>query len=250
MNKYLKYLINPPHPITVLLVGCGGTGSLILELLGRIHLALLSQEKPGLFVTVLDGDVVSEANVGRQLFTKSEIGSYKAICSIERINRFYGTNWIGVNQHFDIYAGGTIDYSHNLIISCVDNVKTRKQIDCFLKTTSSDIIEQYKTLAWIDTGNSFDSGQVVMGSKLIEIPTIVDMFPNWKESEKNKPSCTLAQAIGIQDLMINQTIATITAQLLWDMVSGKTLSWSGAFVNLKSENPIRKIPFNNPNLNL
>src|ERR1700753_2921679 len=91
-----NYLINPPNPITVNLIGAGGTGSQMLTALARINHALLNLNHPGLMVTVFDDDKVSEANLGRQLFAETEIGFYKSVVLVNRINVFFGTSWKAV----------------------------------------------------------------------------------------------------------------------------------------------------------
>lgn len=58
-----SYLINPQHPVTVHLIGAGGTGSQVLEALARMDAALIRLGHPGLYVTVFDADEVSESNI-------------------------------------------------------------------------------------------------------------------------------------------------------------------------------------------
>lgn len=63
-----NYLVNPLHPVTVNLIGGGGTGSQILTSLARLDVTLRSLDHPGLHVTLYDPDTVSQSNIGRQLF--------------------------------------------------------------------------------------------------------------------------------------------------------------------------------------
>ena len=69
-------LINPTNPITVNLIGAGGTGSQVLTALARMNYALAELNHAGLSVRLWDDDVISEANLGRQLFAESELGLY------------------------------------------------------------------------------------------------------------------------------------------------------------------------------
>ena len=69
-----RYLLNPRHPVTVFVIGAGGTGSQVITNLARMSMALQALGHPGLHVTVFDPDTVSQANIGRQLFTGTEQG--------------------------------------------------------------------------------------------------------------------------------------------------------------------------------
>ena len=86
-------LISPTNPISVNLIGAGGTGSQMLTALARMNHALTELNHAGLSVRLWDDDVITEANLGRQLFAESELGLYKSVALINRINRFFGTSW-------------------------------------------------------------------------------------------------------------------------------------------------------------
>lgn len=88
-----RYLLNPHHPVTVFVIGAGGTGSQVATNLARISIALQALGHPGLHLTVFDPDTVTEANIGRQLFSESELGLNKAVALVTRINRFFGFSW-------------------------------------------------------------------------------------------------------------------------------------------------------------
>ena len=95
-----SYLMSPQHPVTVNLIGAGGTGSQELTCLARLDTALRGLGHPGLFVTLYDPDTVTEANIGRQLFGPSDLGQNKAQCLVTRINNFFGNDW---KAQADIY---------------------------------------------------------------------------------------------------------------------------------------------------
>ena len=88
-----NYITNPRHRVTVNLIGAGGTGSQVVGALARMDYALYKLGHPGLSVTIIDDDIVTEANIGRQLFSASDIGLSKANVLATRINSFYGTVW-------------------------------------------------------------------------------------------------------------------------------------------------------------
>ena len=70
-----RYLLNPRHPVTVFVIGAGGTGSQVITNLARMSMALQALGHPGLHVTVFDPDTVSQANIGRQLFSENGTGT-------------------------------------------------------------------------------------------------------------------------------------------------------------------------------
>src|SRR5580704_15961927 len=80
-----NYLINPTNPVSVNLIGAGGTGSQVLSALARINHSLIALNHPGISVRVFDNDIVTSANLGRQLFSASELGLNKAVALINRI---------------------------------------------------------------------------------------------------------------------------------------------------------------------
>ena len=99
-----SYLINPQHPVTVNVIGAGGTGSQVLTCLARLDTALRGLGHPGLFVTVYDSDTVTEANIGRQLFSPSDTGLNKAQCLVTRVNNFFGNGWRAGQHHHHLHG--------------------------------------------------------------------------------------------------------------------------------------------------
>ena len=85
--------MNPQHPVTVNIIGAGGTGSQVLTGMARLDVTLRALGHPGLFVTVYDPDIVTDANIGRQLFGPSDLGLNKSQCLVTRINNFFGNDW-------------------------------------------------------------------------------------------------------------------------------------------------------------
>ena len=238
-----NYLLSPTHRVTVNLVGVGGTGSQVLTALARIDCGLRSLGHPGLHVTAYDPDTVTEANIGRQLFSMPDIGLNKAMILVTRINQFFGNDWTAVPEPFDNKQQA------NITISCVDNIKSRLQIAKQLSTSNKGY-DYNKRLYWIDFGNTVNSGQVVVGSlnniqqpktrKHTTIPrlnTITELFNLKTVKEKDSgPSCSLAEALNKQDLFINSTLANLGCGLLWKMITTGTLEHQGLFLNLESMN--------------
>jgi PRTRC genetic system ThiF family protein len=94
MHTIHPYLLR--RTIKVAVVGCGGTGSALVGGLPHLHQALIACGHPsGLAVTVIDGDRISAANCVRQPFSASEIGLFKSVVLINRLNLFLGTRLAG-----------------------------------------------------------------------------------------------------------------------------------------------------------
>ncbi len=247
-----QYFLSPEHPITVKVIGCGGSGSQMLQALARINVSLVALGHPGIVVQAWDPDKVSEANLGRQLFSKADLDQYKAKILVERINRFYGFNWQSFPMKWDEQAYNDKCFA-NLIVSCVDNVESREKIH-WIKKAAHNRPEPFSVpVYWLDLGNSQTSGQIVLGTfgevkqpkgakgTVKTLPTILDLFPDMKKFDKvDAPSCSLAEALGKQDLFINSILAQYGAQLIWKMFRNLKLEYHGLFVNLEnlSTNPI------------
>lgn len=217
------------QPIRIDLIGCGGTGSQFLSTLARMHLALRSLGHPhGICLTAHDPDTVSEANVGRQLFAPSDVGTNKATVLINRLNMYYGLDWEASPGRYDEYR-----YDPHIIISCVDSRAARRDIQRRFK--------KFRTAAyWLDTGNRSTDGQIILGNNLSAsddnfLPTAPTLFPEIVDPSLDRndgPSCSLAEALDKQDLLINQAVATFGAQLIWSLFRRGEIEHHGFFVNL------------------
>lgn len=109
----------------VVVVGAGGTGSALLPNLARLHHAMLELGHPGgIDCTVYDDDTVSETNVGRQGFYPADVGGYKALLLVNRLNVLMGTRWVAVPRKLAASEAVHAD----LVIGCVDTRAARKAI--------------------------------------------------------------------------------------------------------------------------
>lgn len=252
-----SYLTNPQHPVTVNLIGAGGTGSQVLTCLARLDVTLRALGHPGLFVTLYDPDIVSESNIGRQLFGYSDMGLGKATCLITRINNFFGNNWRAVPALFPTTPKEIErDQLANITITCTDNIKSRLDMANLLKAIPQNNYTDHTTpLYWMDFGNSQHSGQVIMGtipktikqpaSKLYKtVPSLKTItqyvkYSAVKESDSG-PSCSLAEALEKQDLFINSTLAQLGCNILWKMFREGMIEHHGLYLNLATMkvNPI------------
>lgn len=128
MKRYLKNMealsaeeIYKLNNSKVCVVGCGGLGGYIIEMLGRIGVG---------YITIVDGDIFDETNLNRQLVSHTKnIGLSKSLETKKRMKL--------VNPHIQIKALNTIlDESnsisilkgHDVIVDALDNIKTRQII--------------------------------------------------------------------------------------------------------------------------
>lgn len=246
-----KEILQPYNPVTINLIGAGGTGGQVLTALARMNQALVTLNHPGLMVRVFDDDIVSKANLGRQLFTTAELGLYKSVALINRINRFFGTNWKAVTEKYDNHCSGNGDGAWATItIGCVDTVQARVEIAEVLKKLNKSMGNRRdQPLYYMDFGNSRETGQVILSTigKIIQpaskqyrtidsLPMVTDEFGdllNASEAGDNTPSCSLAEALTKQDLFINSALANVGASLLWQLFREGMLFNRGFFLNLK-----------------
>lgn len=247
MRHYLaQYLANSTHKITVALVGCGGTGSHMLNKLAMINQALISLNRPGLHVTVYDDDIVSSHNVGRQLFSAADVGHNKAVLLTTRVNRHYGTGWEAIPLRYD---GNTAGDTRNITVSCVDTVLSRSVISEHLSKNATPRVVG-KPFYWLDIGNNYNTGQAILGTVgYVEQPgskypgvlsTFFDEYPGASD-DNEAPSCSAYESLTRQGLFINSILANYGAMLLWDLLYNYFTDYRGVYVNL-SEMKTSKIP--------
>lgn len=239
----MKHYLHPAlanKAVKILLVGGGGSGSRMLENLMNLHRAMLALGHPyGLDVTLLDDDRVSPANVGRQAFYPTDVGSYKAITLINRANMAMGdTRWSAAVGRLTTKATGI--GSFDMVIGAVDNRAARLAILRCLERTSGG--KRY----YLDLGNMSSSGQVVLGEVTggkrktddeWRLPHIGEMFPELIDrtldrEDDDTPSCSLAEALEKQSLYVNPAVSVFASNLLWQLFTAGEIENHGAFINL------------------
>lgn len=247
-----SYLLSPYHPVTVHVIGAGGTGSQVATNLARMDMALRALGHPGLHVTVFDPDTVSEANIGRQLFSASEIGLNKAVVLVTRINRFFGGTWTAESRRYPVRKAGKDDKGRwaNIIITCTDNIRSRLDLWRLLKNSRNvTATNQTTPFYWMDFGNAQFTGQVLVGTirdkiaqpsskEFIAMPKMnvitEEVSYSTLRDTDSAPSCSLAEALYKQDLFVNSTLAQAGCEILWKMIhEGRTL-YRGAYLNMET----------------
>lgn len=250
-----NYLLNPTNPVTVNLIGAGGTGSQVLTALARMNHSLIALGHPGLYLRLFDDDLVTKSNLGRQLFAPSELGMHKAAALIARINRFFGSNWISIPHRYEVSDKLRSHLRANITISCVDTVKARFDIASVLSKLDKQNNGPSKSIYWMDFGNSRYTGQVLLStvqsvkqppSKIFrtvaQLPSVTKQYGRLLKQvkEDDQPSCSMSEALAKQDLFINTSLSALGASLLWNLFREGMTPHRGFFLNLKqfSSNPI------------
>ena len=216
----------------VAVIGCGGTGSAVIGGLPFLHQALLAAGYPGLHVIVADCDKVTATNCVRQPFSESEIGLYKSVVLVNRLNLFWGLNWQASTEYVTAKTQGKAD----IIISCVDTRAARLDI------TRSPLFKE--CVYWLDLGNTADGGQFVLGQPKNDrnrktpgrLPTVAELFPEivtpLLDSADDLPACSAVEALKRQEPFINQTLAYQALAMLARLFRHGELTHYGGFVSL------------------
>lgn len=221
--------------IRVLLVGCGGNGAQMLMGLAALDTALRAISSRSLEVVVVDDDIVSEANLGRQPFYRCDLGHSKARTLTERINLAHGLAWKAV--HGRAPAAIAID-GFDMLISCVDTASARRALGATLQTGKST------PAYWLDLGNRASDGQYLIGCPRRMtggdhpgLPIVLEVFPELADEsvpEDDVPSCSVADALERQSLFVNRVLASHALALLFELLGRGSIGHAGAFINLAS----------------
>ncbi len=221
--------------LKVLLVGCGGNGAQMLMGLASLDTALRAISSRSLHVTVVDDDIVTEANLGRQPFFRCDVGNSKARTLTERINLAHGLAWKAVHGR----APGKIGVDGaDILITCVDTASARRAIGAALAE------ERNSPAYWMDLGNRASDGQYLIGcpgqaaaKDRPRLPTVLEYFPELADDsvpDDNAPSCSVAEALERQSLFVNRVMASHALALLFELLGRGSIGHAGAFINLAS----------------
>lgn len=231
MNKFnipSEWLLKP---LKVIVVGAGGTGSILLSLLSQIDLNLrsLSDNQSYLDLTVIDGDTVSPFNIGRQVFHSADISQFKSEVMVKRLNQFTSTQWSYSTDFLNPKDLEKIQF--DLIITCVDSASFRHQLGAHFEHISTDAM-------WLDLGNDKDSAQIIFGNlgskSKNRLPNIYDLYGDALASIVDRPedSCSFQSALNSQNFGINHTVAIHASNLLWLLLRQGSINHHGAFISL------------------
>ena len=248
----LHYSVNPDwldRPIDIWLIGVGGNGSEMLDILARMHAALKVVGHPhGFRLTAWDGDTVSPSNIVRQRFWHTDIGENKALVSVQRLNLFLGLGWDALPVPFDPERQGY--HLPDIIISCVDSAKMRVEIARYYAESESSPWPGNELL-WLDLGNGESTAQMILGHlstaerNTIRLPHVYDLHPELADiDDHDAPSCSAEESLAQQTFGVNKTVAVSAGNLLWSLLTQPSVSYHGAYLNSRDNTtqPIRIDP--------
>lgn len=235
-------------PLNLVLVGVGGTGSYLADVVARIAVVLRQQGRM-VRVTFIDPDRVEEANVPRQRFSFAEIGAPKAATLAWRYNAAWGLDIRAIVDSFDSKQIAVNYTSMTILLGCVDNAAAR--------TSLAKALEQNQHYAlpriwWLDSGNFAEAGQVLLGSSIegdlylrdafktpglcthLPAPTVCHpelLIPLPEELTDHQLSCAELAAANAQSLVINEQMAAVMAKYLTALLAGRLRQFA-SYVNV------------------
>lgn len=222
----MKHLTLPESwiesPIRTLIYGAGGTGSQVIDQLASLDACMRQLGHPGFDVTVCDPDRVSRSNIGRQRFTEADIGHYKSMILVHRINAFYNVNWKHTTE-----KGLLKPVLADLVLTCTDLATFRAEFAEANKREKRDTL-------WLDFGNGNSTAQCVLGNLggavQDRIPHVSDLYPElagMAQVDVEQPSCSTEEALRRQPWPINREIAMKGVGMLWTLLRVGRLDYHG-----------------------
>jgi PRTRC genetic system ThiF family protein len=227
----------------LVIVGCGGTGSLVAEGLCRLLI------RSGLTLMLVDFDRVEPHNLLRQNFFAGEVGKFKSQALAERLSRQYDRK-IGYSvmpyerDMFDEPMGAGMYHKAMslIIIGCVDTAEARRSI--------ADSMSSNWNNWWLDAGNGHHSGQVLLGNtgkadglkesfdiashavSRLPLPSLQLPALLIPQVEKTRPrDCAEAIEDDEQSPTINQAMAMLVVDTVYRLLTNK-LTNMGAYIDL------------------
>lgn len=224
-----QFLISQRHATRrcdVVVVGAGGTGSQFADQFCSMATALIELGHPGFRLVLVDPDYVSESNIGRQRFTRADIGHPKAEVLAHRLNLFYGSDQLEIMSVVGAIEELRIQ-SANVVVGCVDSTASRLSIAfALMGGENGERAAAMPDTLWLDCGNDDQRGQVILGSHPLydgedRLPNVLDLHPEMLaghlEQDDATPSCSVADALARQDWPINRQAALAATDLLWSL---------------------------------
>lgn len=212
------------HTWHILQVGAGGTGSAVAADLARLIYSVKGEQE--ISYTIADGDLIEEKNILRQNFIHQDLNRNKAQVIADRYSKAYQ---IPIGYHDSYIAskgilmqllrppGGLWWYTMTIMLGCVDDNGARKLMN--------EAFEERSNIIWLDSGNEYTDGQVVMGVKKdgkLVLPPVTKVYPDIMEAgvpKRSLENCAAVVAEAPQAYAANKMAATVMLCFLYDILA-------------------------------
>jgi sulfur-carrier protein adenylyltransferase/sulfurtransferase len=202
--------------VQVVMAGCGSQGSAVAAALPYLHRSLLAHGHPkGIDVTIFDGDTISHSSCAVLPFRPSDIGDFKSVVMVDRLNAFWNVEWKGVAEN--LMDSQQLEAA-DLVISCTGTARGRAVV--------ATPIHEATTLGyWLDLASHSNGRQFVLGEPLNErnhsslrrLPTVLELVPELVEGtteEAEGVGLRDTRAEGDEDVFLNHLLANHALRLL------------------------------------
>lgn len=230
--------------IDIHVVGCGGTGSYLIQNLAR--LLKVKREDYNINLYLYDADVVETKNLIRQNFSNKDIGRSKAEAMAAKVSGGFQIPAVAYTKYIesetDVLEMLKVSrevHHFPIIVGCVDSMQCRKIIDSGMKKWGEN---SFKAV-WIDSGNEEFFGQVIInsvGGNSLEVfsqdsfeegyfnlPSFVDIAPELFTGNLQKTSeisCAEHALENVQNIGANIFSSTILFMVLNNLICGTGIS--------------------------
>ena len=210
----------------VVLIGCGGIGSQLLDPLCR-YLAYRPEPRP--LLVLVDGDAFEVGNLNRQACTRRDLGTNKAE-ALARVARDAGVACQAIGEHVDEANVGAIVREGDVVLLAVDNHRARALVDRHLASLDNATL--------ISGGNDETDGNVQLVRRrdgwsvdghLTEIHPEIGMAT---EEEPRGDGCQVMAAERPQLLVTNLMVASAMLNALWQVVESGSVPYSEVFLDV------------------
>ena len=223
----------------IYIIGAGGNGSYLIPNIARFISTLNTGRKCQLII--VDGDTVEDKNLIRQNFVSADVGKNKAEVLAQRYSGAFGVEIGHIPSYMSTWRDVQVERDA-LVITCTDNLKSRKII-----------ADSCKNNVWIDLGNEATHGQVsfsytgirtwdgtIYNNSRFQIPNVFELFPDHLEklSEENRKesirvSCAeLAEESPQQLGFINNTCAAVAMNYVHALLTQRPILTYMTFVSI------------------
>ena len=212
----------------VVLIGCGGIGSQLLDPLCR-YLAHRPEPRP--LLVLVDGDAFEASNLNRQACTRRDLGMNKAE-ALARVARETGIACQAIGERVDETNVGVIVREGDVVLLAVDNHPARALVDRHVASLDNATL--------INGGNDETDGNVQLVRRrdgwsvdghLTEIHPEIGAAAD-AQREQREPGCQVLAAERPQLIVTNLMVASAMLNALWQVIESGSVPYSEVFLDV------------------